>query len=93
MRLADLADKVSTRAASGEVKDDTKVKGRKSNRPAPHSKELKRPKRSRTEWSKGEIIVLLQCARLMTDFELKAIVRVVYSYTKRMPGKCWGTLR
>ena len=66
---------------------------RTSKRPVANKQGVKRPKRSRTEWSKREIIVLLQCARLMSDCELKTIVRVVYSYTKRLPGKCWGKNR
>lgn len=76
--------------------------GTKTTLPTPQSanailKPIGRRKRSQVgrrrrsnEWKKEEVILLLQCTKLLIHCELKTISQALFSCIKRSPGKCWG---
>ena len=53
------------------------------------SPDLKR-RRRHDEWTRAEIVILLQCTKLLIDCELKCVSQALYHFTTRKPGKCYG---
>lgn len=47
-------------------------------------------KKRMDEWSSEEVIMLLQCTKLLINCELKCISRALFPFIRRSPGKCWG---
>lgn len=47
-------------------------------------------RRRHDEWTRAEIIILLQCTKLLIDCELKCVSQALYHFTSRKPGKCFG---
>ena len=47
-------------------------------------------KKRMDEWSSDEVIMLLQCTKLLINCELKCISRALFPFIRRSPGKCWG---
>lgn len=47
-------------------------------------------RRRHDEWTREEIVILLQCTKLLIDCELKCVSQALYHFTSRKPGKCFG---
>lgn len=50
----------------------------------------RRTKSEKKSWTREEIILLLQAAKLLLHRDLKTITKAIYACIDRKPGKCWG---
>lgn len=50
----------------------------------------RRAKSEKKSWTRNEIILLLQAAKLLLHRDLKTITKAIYACIDRKPGKCWG---
>ena len=50
----------------------------------------RRAKSEKKSWTRDEIVLLLQAAKLLLHRDLKTITKAIYACIDRKPGKCWG---
>ena len=55
-----------------------------------HEKSLTKRRRRCNEWTEEDVVLLLNCTKLLANFELKTISEALFHCIKRNPGKCHG---